>query len=233
MRLTSWDHYRLDYARFVATGLAAAGGAGFLTLEAAGGVLGQEGPAVAALAGAAVFYSVLSLPKRILEAAALRQAREAAALAASASAAFAATKSKCRTLLALRSEDPEVDGAMRRIHRDLLLGVPPERACEAACGEIASDSARRAIETVARAHRGMPDDMGDESEGLARAAELADQSKLPLFMGAAFFSPIMLVLLAVLTHQTDPRSMLELVGLEVVVMDIAFYFSSAERGRLK
>jgi len=51
-------------------------------------------------------------------------------------------------------------------------------------------------------------------------------------MAAAFFTPIMLTLFAVLVHLDDPRGFAELVFVQLVILDISFNFSSSERRRL-
>lgn len=233
MRIASWDHYSVDYRRFTLMALAGAILAGCSTYAMAEGVVGPDSLAVGAIIGSAVLYFILSLPKRLLETASIGEARAATTLSASASAIFAATRSRSRTFLALTSDDPGVSGVAEEMKRQVLLGVEPIAALSGAKSSLASDSAERVFESLAGLRADLIDVIGDESEGLAKAAELSDESKMPIFMGAAFFSPIMLVLLAVLTHDTGAMSLAELVGVEVVVLDAAFYYSSMDRGRLR
>ena len=56
---------------------------------------------------------------------------------------------------------------------------------------------------------------------------------MPVFIAVCFFAPIMLLLFAVLTRSTTPLELGELVVLELILLNIAFAFSSRERRRLR
>ena len=71
-----------------------------------------------------------------------------------------------------------------------------------------------------------------EAKGVASALALADESKLPVFVTVCFFTPILLLLLASFSSIWDPWSLAELLALQLVVLDIAFYLCSGERRQL-
>jgi hypothetical protein len=73
---------------------------------------------------------------------------------------------------------------------------------------------------------------GEEAEGIITNSQLAEESKMPLFMAVAFFTPLMLTLYSIFAHVATPLAFAELLGAQVAMLDIAFYFCSAERERL-
>jgi len=74
-------------------------------------------------------------------------------------------------------------------------------------------------------------DSGDEeSRGLASSSDLSRETKLPVFMTACFFTPIMLLLYAVFSHSYSGGSLAELIALEFIILDLTFYLSSGDRG---
>ena len=75
--------------------------------------------------------------------------------------------------------------------------------------------------------------MGEELESVFAATSLGDETKVPVFIAVCFFAPIMLLLFAVLTRSTTPLELGELVVLELILLNIAFAFSSRERRRLR
>jgi hypothetical protein len=199
---------------------------------AAGGVLGEAGPELDLVVGAVVFYMVATLPRRLLGAAALSQSAEAASLAVVASATFEATRSRPRTMLMLKAADAGISRALEDAKREILLGWGVERVAERSAAALASYSAANVLKSTARMSLEPVEEGGEENRAMVGALQLAEESKLPLFMTVCFFTPIMLLLYAVFSHLGDPRSLAELVVVEFVVIDVAFYFSSTERRRL-
>jgi hypothetical protein len=55
---------------------------------------------------------------------------------------------------------------------------------------------------------------------------MSAETRFPVFMTVTFFTPIMLLLYAVFSHFTSPQRIVELVALEVVILDLAFYACS-------
>lgn len=197
-----------------------------------GDVLGSSSLELSALFTGAVFYLVLSAPKRILDSTALSQAREATTLAAASSANFEATHSKTKSVLMLEASEQEVASVLAETKRLLLLGFSVSDLMAAAADGVVSQSVKDVFASIADLNPAHIEESGEESDSISHATELSEESKLPLFMAVAFFTPIMLTLLAVLSHLSDIRSFAELVLVQLVVTDIAFYVSSAEKGRL-
>ena len=113
----------------------------------------------------------------------------------------------------------------------ILLGFSPESALDRVEGRIASYSVKNLLRLLASRPGEIPEG-GEESQGIAQSTQLSEESKLPLFTAVAFFAPIMLLLLSIFSHIDSPASLAEVVALEVVLLDVALYFSSAERRRL-
>jgi hypothetical protein len=197
--------------------------------EALGNVLGgATGPALVMI-GALVFYAVVSTPRRLLDAQRVAQARESVLLSAAATACLNAAGSGPRTILVLRSRDEAISKALRRAGRGVLLGTRPLEALDESSKQVASYSAAAALREVASPGRKEYDAGDEEARGLASSSELSRETKLPVFMTACFFAPIMLLLFAVFSHSYGTGSLVELAALEFIILDLAFYLTSGDR----
>jgi len=218
--------------KLVAVGIVAAVGSGILLQTASGGVLGAGAPELDLVVGVIVFYMVLSVPKRLVEASSLSQSREASSLSVMASVDFEATHSRSRTMLMLMPTDSDVGHVLQRVKRSILLGQSPSSAVDESVGTLASYSAADALRKAAVMSPDSMEEGGEENRGIVNALQLGEESKLPLFMTVCFFTPILLLLYAVFSRLQDPRSLAELVGVQLVVLDLSFHFTSSERRRL-
>lgn len=229
MRVASWQHYAIDSTKMVS--LASAIGAASCAFFWFGtrGAVGGASVELAVLVGVIIAYFVASAPRRLFDSTALVQSRGAMTLAASASASLEATHSRARAALLLRSDDRAVQEALTETGRSVLLGTPPAEALNLAAGRLASYSLRNVMASLATLDPGRVAESGEEKEGILATAQLSEESRLPLFMAVAFFTPLLLTLYAVFSHQSGATSFAELVGFQVVVVDIAFYFCSTER----
>ena len=232
MKALSWEHYGLRGTRILLLAGVVSLAVGFAFRLGTADVLGSNATELSALFSGTVFYIVLSAPKRALDSTALSQAREAATLAAAGSANFEATHSRTRSVLMLDASERELASILDETKRRLLLGFGVVNLMATAADEAVSQSVKDVFSSVAHLDPTSIEERGEESENISHATELSEESKLPLFMAVAFFTPIMLTLLAVLSHVSDPKSFAELVLVQLVVTDIAFYVSSAEKGRL-
>ncbi len=233
MKLSSWDHYHINNAKFLALAgmLSVLGGTGVYLVTR--DVLGDESGIVGLVAAIAMCYLVLSEPSREFETVSLRQAREAPIIAASAAVSLEATGSRARALMLLSSEEQELAAALDEIRRMILLGHAPTEAILKYGTEMASESASQALLSTATSNPGSIEDEGRELEDVFAASSLGEETKVPVFIAACFFAPIMLLLYAILTHSTTPIDLAELVALEVVVLNLTFAFSSQERRKLR
>ena len=230
MKLASLDHFGISPTKIVALGVAVSSALAFAAMEVLGNVLGGgTDPALVAIAFL-VFYVVVSAPRRLLDAQRVSQARESVLLSAAATACLNVTGSRPRTVLLLRSRDPEVSRALTEAGRRLLLGADVSGAVSSSSERLASYSTVAALQGVAKLERRTPDAGDEEARGLASSSDLARETKLPVFMTACFFTPIMLLLYSVFSHSYGEGSLVELVALEFIVLDLAFYLSSADRG---
>lgn len=228
MRVGSWEYFGISPRKIVSLAALLSIVVWTLTEEATAGVLGGGSAELGILVGLIIFYLVLSAPKRLQEAQAFAQSREATAIAASSTAALSATRSKSRTVLQMSPDEPHLSALVSEIKRDVLLGHSVSSAYRKVESRIASYTARTVLKSVSDADP-TTGEGGEEAQNISRASELSEESKIPLFMSVAFFSPIMLILFAVLTHQTSPGGLVELVGVQILLLDIGFYFSSSEK----
>ncbi len=191
---------------------------------------GATAPALAVV-GALVFYIVVSAPRRLLDAQRVAQARESVLLSAAATACLSVTGSRPKTVLLLRSRDEGISHMTTEIGRRVLLGARVPDALAASSGRLASYSAAASLQATALLGRKRFDAGDEETRGLASSSDLSRETKLPVFMTACFFTPIMLLLYSVFSHSYSSGSLVELVALEFIVLDLAFYLSSGEGGR--
>jgi hypothetical protein len=141
------------------------------------------------------------------------------------------TGSRSRTIIALRSREPYLSKTILDLGRRVLLGSPVESAVASASGRLSSYSAAAALRTIAVLSPRTFDAGDEENRGLANSAELSRETKLPIFMTACFFTPIMLLLYSVFSRAYSPESLVELVAFEFIVLDLAFYLSASETGQ--
>ena len=190
-----------------------------------GSLLGAVAPEFDAVCSVLVFYITMSAPKRIVDATRVSQSKEAVYLASVSAASLRVIGSRNRLIMMLRSRDADIAKAVAGARRALLLGVRADEAAARASSGLASYSASQALLGIGRRSENYAEG-GEESQGLEASEQMASETRLPVFMTVAFFAPIMLLLFAVFSHVTTPDRLAELVGVEVVILDLAFYILS-------
>jgi len=226
VRIPSFEHFGISPPRILGLGFAAAIGSYLVLAASLGEALGEATGPVAIVVALLAFYTVLSTPRRVLDRQRMSQARESVALSASAMACLSVTGSRSKTLMTLRPREQTLASATRQCARKILLGLPVDLAAAESANSLVSYSAADTFRVLASMD---PDDFGEgdeESRGLSTSIELYRETKLPMFMTACFFSPIMLVLYAVFTHTYGSLGLLELATFEFVIVDLAFFFCS-------
>ena len=233
MKLSSWEHYQVDKAKFLAIACAFSvlGGAGVYLVTR--DVLGEESGIFGVIAAVATCYLVLSEPSREFETVSLWQAREAPMIAASAAVSLEATGSRARALMLLSSEEQEFADALEEMRRMILLGHGATEVILKLSSEMASDSASQTLLSMTANNPSTIEDEGRELESLLAASSLGEETKVPVFIAVCFFGPIMLLLFAVLTHSTSPIDLVELIALEIIILNLTLAFSSRERRKLR
>jgi hypothetical protein len=140
------------------------------------------------------------------------------------------TGSRARVFFGVSSQERELKAALSRVRRELLLGRRVEDAVGEAAAALASYSASASLEATADPSNGGLRERGEEAQGILGADLLSRETKFPVFMTACFFSPVLLLLLAVFLHLLEPLQLAELLALEVLFIDAAFFACSPERG---
>jgi len=230
MRAASYDRLGISILRILAVGASASLAAMVGASLALGGVMGEGTVPTLLVIGALVFYIVLSAPRRIVDGRRLAQSREAVILSAASLACLNVTRSRARTALMMRSRDPSLSKALKEIGRRVLLGSRVESAVSGSSSGLESYSAATALQGVAALTSRSFDAGDEETRGLSASSELSRETKLPIFMTACLFSPIMLLLYAIFSRTYAPQSLAELVALEFIILDLTFYMSSGEKG---
>jgi hypothetical protein len=193
-----------------------------------GRITGGSAGLVCVAAGIAIAYALLTFPKRELRARERSQAREAPSLASGAAAGYRTTGSRVKTMLMLESHERRTRLALVRAKRSLLLGRGVREAVGDATSTLESTSVVRVLNSIGSLGIGVASEHAAESESFAAEAELVEETRLPIFTTFAFFTPIMLVLFMVTSHQTDSASVIQAVLLQGVVLEIALHLSSRE-----
>jgi hypothetical protein len=228
LRFESYEHFDVDVLKLVLLsfdlGACAAVGCGM----AFGPLLGQAAPETALVVGGLVFYLVASTPRRALDRERLSQARGSVLLSGAAGTLLAATGSRARTLLTLKSKELALDGVLANARRRTLLGVSSELAAASAADAVSSSAAAAVLRRVSSF--GFEDVAveGEESQGIYRSASLGRETKLPVYMTLCFFAPVVLLLYSEFSHLADIASLSALLALEVIVLDLAFYVCSSD-----
>jgi hypothetical protein len=230
MRFTSLEYFGLSAWRLACVGVALSSGAWVGAEIALGGVLGESEPAVLLVVSVLVFYLVVSVPRRVLDGQRAAEARESVLLSASAKACLNVTGSRARTLMMLRPREAATSRSVAVAARLVLLGTKVEDALEEASVGLVSYSAGAALRGLASLLPEGFEGGDEETRGLAAYKEMSRETKIPMFMTVCFFSPIMIILYAVFSHSYGAYGVTELAVLEFVVVDLAYYLSSADRG---
>jgi hypothetical protein len=230
MRFASALRLGLDPARVVGAAFVGAGAAACLFSLLVGGVLGATTLEVEGVVSAVVFYAVLTAPRRMAQAAAWSQARDAVLLSASAAACLEVTGSRAKTILALRSRDEGMAAALLSARRAILLGSRAADAMAEAASKLHSYSAANIMASLGAQEPGKLEEGGEESQGIVSSSALLRETKLPMFMTICFFAPILLVMYSVLSHVSGAQSYAELVALEVILLDLGYGVLSSGGG---
>jgi hypothetical protein len=229
VRFASFEVLEISAWRLVAVGSAASALTGVGLALLMGNALGQAEGATIGVISVLVLYVVVSLPRRLLDHQRVAQARESLLLSASAQACLRVTGSRSKTFMLIKPKEPTLAAAVKETARRILLGEGVDAAVVESTRRVASYSASSALRGVATAKAREFEANDEESRGLAASSELGMETKLPMFMTVCFFAPIMITLYAVFSHTYDPELLVELGAFEFVVVDLAYYFSAADR----
>jgi hypothetical protein len=230
LRVKAWQRLNLDPRKMLLFSGALASVSGLVVFSATRDIMATNSPILSALVSAMVFYLGCSLPRRVEASASFSQSREAPALAVLGSATLEATHSRSKAVLFLRSGERTISSLLERIRRDILLGYPPDAAVEQAAG-LASSSTYEVLRSICSPEQLTITEEGEEALAIEKSSQLGEETRSPLFIAAAFFVPLMLLLYAVMAHLAQPLDLAELVVLQVVLLDIAFYFSTSDPRR--
>jgi len=230
LRVKSWQRLHLDSRKVLGFATACGVASGTVVYSTTQNVMAADSPLLGGLVAIMVFYLVCSLPKRVEASASFSQAREAPALAVLGSATLEATHSRTKALLLLRSGESAISSVLNRTKREILLGRPPDAAV-AQSASLVSGSTYEVLRTLTSADVEAMSEGGEEALAIEKSSQLGEETRSPLFFAAAFFVPLMLLLYAVMAHVGDGLELAELVVLQVIILDIAFYFSTADPRR--
>lgn len=221
----SIDRMGVDPPKLIALGALGAAFTGMIIWLSLGDVLGGIIWEFDAVCSALVFYVVVSIPRRVIEARKVSQSREAVFLASVAAASSRVIGSRNRTVFLLRSREGEIEEALEDARRAICLGTRADAATASAASKLVSYSASNVVLGIGQRRDVIPEG-GEENQGLEASNQMAAETKLPVYMTVSFFTPIMLLLYAVFSHLSAPLQLAELVLLEVVILDLAFYLCS-------
>jgi hypothetical protein len=229
MKFASLEYFEIRVWRISLFGIAVASAVWLATSFAIGGVLGQAKGPVLLVEAALVFYITVSTPRRLMDGRRVLQARESVLLSASAKACLNVSGSRARTLATLRPRDPSLARAVEAATKKVLLGTRVEDAIEESAEKLVSYSAAAELRSVASLRSTAFDAGDEETRGLENMSGLDRETKIPMFMTACFFAPIMMLLYALFTQSYDPGSLTDLAALQFIILDLAFYLGASDR----
>ncbi len=231
MKFESFDHFGTDARKLAAVSVLIGLGSVIPAYAASSPAFGRAAAGLGLAVGCLGFYLTLSTPRRILYSQRVSQAREAVILSEAVSTLAAAMGSKGRVLLALRSRDPEMQRSLDGAKKSVLLGSRVPEVAHASARGLASYSAAGVLVALGDLKRPPSDGDAEESSGLASAAALSRETKLPVFMTVCFFSPVVMVLYSSFARIADPSGLIGLVVLEAIVLDLSLQLCSGDRPR--
>jgi hypothetical protein len=206
---------------------------GLITFSISYGILGNAAWVLGITMSIAAGYILATEPRRLNELARIRQAKEAPLLGASVSVRLQATGSRSRTTLGLASSDEGLASYLDNLQKNLLLGFDSTKLTSQRESVVASESVSRILQTIDTLSFAHLEESGLELESLLSSSALGEETKTPIFIAASFFSPIMLVLLAALTHTESVTSLVALGLIDMMILDLAFRVSSTDRENLR
>jgi hypothetical protein len=196
-------------------------------------ILGAASQLLSLIIFVGVAYVLAVEPRRRKELARIRQAREAPTLAASVVVRLRATGSRSRTILGLSSADEDLSLFLMNLQRSVLLGIDVGKFLESRKNPAASLSITKIIQSMGTSSAANLEESGLELESILSSASLGEETKTPVFIAASFFSPIMILLLAAISHSDPLSSLPGLFFLNAFILDIALAGSSSETERLR
>lgn len=230
MRFGSLEHFGISPWRIttfaLGTSTVFASAVGF----SVGMVLGLARFPILFVIASATFYLIITTPRRIIDRQRMSQAKDSVTLSAAIKATMGVVGSRCRTLALMRPRDESLAKATREAMRNVLLGHSIQDSVGSSAQLAVSYSAANILESVAFLGSDSFDVGDEEKRGLSVSSDLNLETKLPIFMTACFFAPIMLVLYSVFSGLSDPASLSALAAFEFVMIDIAFYLTAGDRG---
>jgi hypothetical protein len=229
LKFESLDHFEISSWR-ISTFSAGVSAGIVATIDfAAGGVLGVAKFPILFVLAAAAFYIVFTTPRRMLDRRRVSQARDSVALSAGMRASLGIVGSRSRTLSMVRPRDDSLARVTRDALRKVLLGNSIGTSLESSSQQVVSYSAATVLRSLAFLGPESLDPGDEEMRSLAFSSDLNRETKLPIFMTACFFTPIMIVLYAVFSGLRDTTSLAALAAFDFVVIDVAFYLTSGDR----
>jgi len=229
-RVRAWERLNIDSMKMVTFSTTLSIGSGALVYSITERMMASDSVVLGAIVAIMVFYLSCSLSKRIEASASLSQAKEAPALAVLGSATLEATRSRAKAVLLLKSDEDSIASALESVSRKVLLGCPPGVAVRE-LESLSSGSALEVLQSLASPESSLAPQEGEEVAAIENSSRLSEETRSPLFMAAAFFTPLMLLLYVVMAHVGGAAELAELVVLQIVLLDIAFYFSTSDPGR--
>ena len=229
-RVKAWQRLNLDPKKMLLFAGSISVSSGVIVFATTRSIMAANSPILGGLVSAIVFYLGCSLPKRIEASESFVQSKEAPALAVLGSATLEATHSRSKAVLLLRSGNRAISSTLEGVRREILLGSPPDVAVECA-PPLESGSASEVLRSICSPERLSITEGGEEAVAIEKSSQLGEETRSPLFIAAAFFVPLMLLLYAVMDHISEPIGLAELVVLQIILLDVAFYFSTSDPRR--
>lgn len=176
----------------------------------------------------AIAYLLYTSPNRIIRYTKIKQSSESEIFDSYINSAAYIMSSKTRPILLTDWSKMSISPILRDIKRLILLGITVKKSFIQKQEYIFSESLKNSIKAYT-------------SKGLERIANVDEfsrevlfmqenyETKSPIFVAVCFFSPVLLLILILFAHLYTPEKISFVLLLDVIIVDIGFFFSSAER----
>lgn len=224
------DSYNIDKKKFVLFILSVSISVFTISLFITLQLIGETGIIVSTFISLTSGYIVATEPLRDARYKGLIQSSEAGIFSSFINTSNIVSGSRTRPILLLHSEDFSFSNELKEVKRFIMLGNSLETSFGRIEKRVFSSSLFSSITSyVSRSGRRRIEYEYEYSSYLS-SSMIEQETKVPIFVAVVFFSPILLTFLSVIAHIYSTIELFYLFLLNLLLSDVAYFYSSTERG---
>lgn len=229
MKYEILEIYGIDKVRFVALVTAFSISVFIVSLFLTLRLIGTTGIAFSVILGIVSGYILFTEPLRVARYSSLIQSEEASTFFSFISTAHSVTGSRTRPIMLLEPRDFSFSNAIVKMKRSILLGRDLEGTIQILERESFSSTLSSALSAYKSRSGWKRIEWEEEYSASISTSLLTHETKVPLFIAAVFFSPILLTFLSITSHLYSSSHLLYIFLFNLVLVDLAYFYSSSER----